>query len=443
MAPTKSRRNVTGRSAARRNRMLTIDAPRSSRVVASETAVPKGFRGKASYKKGKAPKKRRSRGKYLKKRGGGGRGRGRGGPSLGKKAFNGSRDPNSAGVNKHAVSGVVYEYHTSGLLGGGATNLHSGCIVQSTNATFNVIIGMFLALVKLAYNNNGTAVKNIDTALPIMNGYNSTLVAYIVYYYSGATGLVKQNFSYSGTLGTDTLYTVAQNLASQYIALTAASSQDVIKFVSFTVNTSISSVTLPFVTIDLDSVTFNFDICSKLVFQNRSVADSVNTSALDIDQMPLFHSSVVGGGNGPMQKFDFTTPVMDLIVDQTSGVFAQDFLTNKTLGSEPVKSSWSNLRGGFVRDVLNPGVITDSSLKYHRKITWNHLHTMFKDFGSGNPNFNPSRFGNFKFHWFAKSMDLLSSTTGYSVAYNHEWSLGCTALYRRKTVTAPYIQNFS
>jgi hypothetical protein len=212
--------------------------------------------------------------------------------------------------------------------------------------------------------------------------------------------------------------------------------------VSFSSATGIGMGTAYGKGIDLDNALFNLDIVSNFVYQNRSVADDLSTSALDVDQIPLYEVKTFGKGTAPVgieyrggtsrvQAVDISTGVDSVLIGDDANALA-----------EPSKGSFLNAKY-CINTLANPGVVNTQKLKSHYRIKLFDLVMKLKGFTTTYISNAPTvkvrdMMGKYCYHWFRKTIDL-SGSTAMNITYQHHWAGGCTLSLRKDTSTNAYV----
>lgn len=367
--------------------------------------------------------------------------------SLGQVAITGGRSEEDYAVKRHMKYGVVLEYGESDQV----SSAHGVGIVQSTvpGTTFGTAI--MLALVKTLWSVAKISMKNPTDKLPNLNGYTMVRM-YIAYWTSGATteddSAQSQVNSADMTTGTNTFLDMAISIRDVVDQITAAKRQGIVKFGTAWLTGGDSSEI--FAQIDLDTTTFNIDLVSNLVYQNRSKPATDVTNAQDVAQEPLFEVMCDGNGTGPVPSSARWTGgfIPGYFVSTNSGTrqiaFSDpgggvDTEFQKQLLAEPSKYSFTNCR--YVKtDIANPGVVKQSKLKTHLRLSFTRLFKYMMNYGSTYYDYNQYMIGRYRYHWFRKTIDLALSTD-CNVAYQHHWAAGVTCKYKNVSRTVAHVIN--
>lgn len=369
--------------------------------------------------------------------------RSKGIPGLsGGRAIIGGRDEEDPQVKRHAKYGVVIENGSSGTV----QDTNGGWLVQSSVPQVILLQSVFLSLVKQAFNQIGLTVKDFTIGAPVHNLFNAyvsppTEYTYLLNYLRIDGGY--QNIVYTSTISSDTLLFVAEQLMGQLTALGADTGLNLQKFKHFNIfvgGQGEGSAFLngqPLSSLDMDGVYFNIDSVSNLVYQNRSQSDDSSTSALDVDQQPLFEVVVDGSGCGPVYVNDNNAVTYRLNTDYATGVYKKVFGGNKNLIAEPSKSSFNNAQR-CMDTISNPGVVKQSKLKSHYRMKMDNIFMKIRIFEAINN--GRSDIGKYRGHWFRKTISLADGN-GMTVAYQHHFAIGVTCNYKRISRSLPVVRD--
>lgn len=376
----------------------------------------------------------------------------------GGRALMGSLSEEDKNVKKHMRYGVVYEYGTSATL----TSPQGVGLCHATFPERSVLVCMFMALFKKLLNLHEGVIKDWEDVPFYPGAYNANKVYVTLTYEYQVTSTTVSDANIQIATEPLTYLTwfsvitqksdVAPGLVEKFIDEFYQGRNNqrwfrVTKFKTFSFvyeNATAGLGQAGAIGLDLDNVTFNLDLVSNLVYQNRSVADDGSGSALDIDQQPLFEVQLGGRGT---QILDVTQAI-NLVppVDITTGVSSILFGSDKNLLAEPAKGKYSNVRT-VANVICSPGVIKSHKLKSHYKLKFNTLIKKLVGFTAtfSVPPANAlptvavrDTLGEFCYHWFRKTISL-SGGQNLLMAYQHHWAAGCTVSYKKDSRTGPYI----
>lgn len=381
-------------------------------------------------------RRRRGKGKYRTKR----VPTSAGGASLGRKAISGGLDEEDAAVKRHQKYGVVMEYAKTDTL----SSNHAGVVVHGSFPQYTVGRAMCYAMVKKIFNRASQFMKNFnDTVKPIQGGGNLRL--YFQFEQQVASG--EQDYQ-EIIVGTDTYGDVGDGVWNKFVKkLSAVEKQLWIKFTRFWLTDDVDASKW-FASLDADALTFKIDTVSNFVYQNRTKTDdaSPSSNAYDVSQDPLFEVEAVGKGTGPVYVTGGAElPVLNGAISTTNGYTFPDFSNVKLanfLYTEPSKGWFTNCKY-LVDTAANPGVVKQSKLKSHYKFNLNKLVPYLNIFGGATPlDYTYCKLGKWKQLWFRKTIDLTGGTSQpITVAFQHHFAIGVTAMYKVNNRTVPYTAN--
>jgi len=374
-------------------------------------------------------------------------------------AIVGGRDEEDPAVKAHMKSGVVIEYGVSGTATSavaGETQIFkysSMALVHSTVPQIQLMEALCVSLVKILFIRAGYHVKNIGEPIGNTSEGTSVLSLYIDYNY-GVGGLHGQ-IGVSATPGTTTYYALALLIAADILSKSANTVQNIVKFGKAWL-ASPAAGTNWLSSVDLDVCRFKIDMVSNLVYQNRTIADDSSSSAIDIDQVPLFEVQTLGNGSGPISNDGSigSRPIEQFFVHAKTGVLeikhgTSAGLVDKFLTAEPSKGTWQNSKKIY-DTIANPGVMKQSKLKSRYNFTFTKLIPYFRFWSENNSTpLDPathrtySKLGKYKHLWFRKTISIGSTTTNIPVqiAYQHHWAVGITCKYKENNRTVAYVAN--
>lgn len=427
------------------------DAPASSSTkniesgpkMRSSTKVVR--RARSSRYKGRSRRKRISRRarRLRTARGGGGRAgvaRRNARGLAGGYSLIGPVDEEDKHVKRHQRYGIIQEYGKSGTLNNSTGTLHGGWIIHSTCPQTTFMVSVCMSIIKKAFNYVGISIKNFNEQVVLPSGINPTVMSvFITYYIGNQIKYIVTNNTLAGTTYKD----LADGLTNNILSLTPDTVQSITKLDTLYIykDTAPTDPALPDNTsiiakLDMDCMKFNIDVAANLVYQNRSVADDTATSALDIDQQPLFEVGTIGHGNGPIFVSTPKSASYDAFTDKIFGIDTINSGSDAFLLCEPTKATFTNAKKIY-NTISAPGVVRQSKLKSHYKFH-NLWDIMMKIFAYNTANSTRALLGKWKALWFRKTI-AQSGGQAISVAFQHHYAVGCTCIYKRDNRTAPFL----
>nr|WAE43209.1 MAG: capsid protein [Cressdnaviricota sp.] len=384
---------------------------------------------------------KQSRGKYVKKRRGSKKGRRsirratKTGNSLGVSAVLGGRSEEDAQVKRHVRYGVIQERGSVATTDGD----HGLYVAHSTIPGRTFMVSVFMAMIKKIQDQINIPIGSWESNIDILASSSTPPISVRMNLIGDIAGVNSTVATVTVTLIGSNYYSLADGLATSFLSFSTANAQGIFKMEKFQLQYAGTGGTNPYTIAELqcDSMSFQVDSVSNLLYQNRTSGDDSSNVALDVTQNPLFEVQVTAKGSGLIPA-NYVSPVGSLMVvvtDMVNGIVQSTLGSSKTLISEPTKKMYTNV--SHVKDVLaNPGVVKMDKLKSSFKITWNTIMQKFKNFSSIDNEVH--RMGHTRYLWFRKCIDLIGSTTVH-VSFQHHLAIGVTCKYKKNARTFPYV----
>lgn len=170
---------------------------------------------------------------------------------------------------------------------------------------------------------------------------------------------------------------------------------------------------------------------SSYKLQNRSVGQSGDEDANDVDNVPLHGKSYFGRGSGT-QYNSGTTGIQPFVIDATTGTFDFEPSFDSLKDPAPPYLFAGTIKAGKAH--LDPGHIKTSVLTFNRRMLLSTLmraNSCLPYTGSA----QNSRLGVFKFFALEKMIDIGADEV-IKIAYEHNLRIGCSLTYKRMTYTS-------
>lgn len=402
-------------------------------------------------RRGRGSRRRGVKGKYIKKQG-----------LTGGKPFVGKAGEEDAAVKRHMKYGVVYEVGYSGV----STSANGTQITHATCPEKALMVSLFMAMVKKVVNLHNGVIKNWEDLPQFPGAYSPSAVKFFLLYEKIVNGIpIKDNITVTWTQANYPTWfslitygeTPTANLGLVELFFNEFNAFPLIlqlsRFIEFQMTYTNSTAGVgetQAIAIDMDNAKFNIDLVSNFVYQNRSIPEDGSTSALDIDQQPLFEVKCYGQGSGAIRRTNISTSGVNNSSDPINMNTGLDVAVpglggdDRNVLAEPSKGAFINVR--YVKNTIcNPGVVESEKITSHYRFRLQDIVMKMKDFVNPFPTTGAipigkqrDMLGKFCYHWFRKTISLQNATT-VSVAFQHHWAAGVTLRTHKDTSTGPFV----
>jgi len=188
----------------------------------------------------------------------------------------------------------------------------------------------------------------------------------------------------------------------------------------------------PFSSISCETLMLHYEIKSDLKIQNRTISTAENDQADDVDNVPVYGTSIGGKGTGTTSRFPNSSSPAQIVGSNATGLIRNTALDN---GFQEPQSAYfwpkSQTQGKLH---LDPGQIKTSVLSTRRSVGMKTLLKMFYNRTTA-PMIVP--FGQFRFFQIEKMIDVGGTAVNINVAFEINTRFSCYAKAPLNFTTSP------
>lgn len=187
-----------------------------------------------------------------------------------------------------------------------------------------------------------------------------------------------------------------------------------------------------------------YDSKSALKMQNRTVSNTANNEADDVDNVPLSGRSYEGKGTGTLYIRKPTAAGAQptfVASAQTGMILLKPGASYNAPLEPPLPGNFEKVtREGKVQ--LNPGEIKTSKLSWSGGMSFNDMWQITHPHGAGTTTIVRRKIGTFRFFAIEKMIHFTSGVAelGIQTVYEHQYDMGCVASYSRSVQSVKYFQ---
>jgi len=338
---------------------------------------------------------------------------------MGRSRFRGRKVNRRGKVSKFLSGGVYRNLEVTGS----TSTANCQYIGHATAPPTQLQRAFFSAVLKLLCVKLGTSPISLDNAIPgILVADKFTLV------FKTDTDVASSSHSYTVAATSDTYLDVISNWATAFDDVTPSYYITHVKFEPGT-----TSSHLPYTLLNLQNALVAFDVVSTLKFQNRTVNETGDEDANDVDHVPLQGKYYSGKGTGTvfLNGVGANAP---FVADPT-GVINKEGNIN-VQQEPPFAQNFRHVsKKGSV--VVGAGEIITSTLKWNKTMTLTTLGRMiWSGDGADESVYALIPAGMFRFYAVEKVIN--SGSEEIKTAWEHNYRIGCRIKPREVNNTVMY-----